>query len=64
MTRLLAHDALLISLAVIALGAILTPVAIARGRRDWIPLAYAAVYTNFLLVTIAAVAMVVALVGQ
>ncbi len=62
MTRLLAHDALLISLVVIALGAALVPVAIARGRRDWIPVAYAAVYTNFLLVTIAAGSMVFALV--
>jgi len=61
-TRLLAHDALLISLVVIALGAALAPVAIARGRRDWIPIAYAAVYTNFLLVTIAAASMIVALV--
>ena len=62
MTGLLAHDALLISLVIIAFGAVLAPVAIARGRRDWIPVAYAAVYTNFLLVTIAAVAMVYALV--
>ena len=62
MTGLLAHDALLISLAIIAFGLIAMPVAISRGRRDWIPVAYAAVYTNFLLVTIAAVAMIYALV--
>ena len=62
MTRLLAHDALLISLVVIALGAVLVPVAVRRNRRDWLGVAYAAVYTNFLLVTVAAAAMVVALV--
>ena len=33
-----------------------------RGRREWLQLAYGAVYANFLLVTVAAVAMVVALV--
>ena len=62
MTRLLAHDALLVSLAVIVFGALVAPVAIRRGRRDWLPLAFAAVYTNFVLVTVAAIAMVVALV--
>ncbi len=58
----LARDALLVSLAVIAFGLVIGPVAIARGKREWIPLSYAAIYTNFLLVTIATVSMVVALV--
>jgi cytochrome c-type biogenesis protein CcmF len=59
---LLAHNALLVSLAAVVFGAFLTPVAIRTGRRDWLQLVYGAVYTNFLLVSIAAVSMVVALV--
>jgi cytochrome c-type biogenesis protein CcmF len=61
-TGLVAHDAMLVSLATVAVGAVVTPVAIRTGRREWLQLTYGAVYTNFLLVTIAAVSMVVALV--
>jgi cytochrome c-type biogenesis protein CcmF len=61
-TGTIAHSALLISVAVVALGIILTPVAIRSDRREWLQLVYGAVYTNFMLVTIAAVSMVVALV--
>jgi len=59
---LLAHNALLVSLFTVALGAVITPIAIRSGRRDWLQLTYGAVYTNFLLVSIATVSMVVALV--
>jgi cytochrome c-type biogenesis protein CcmF len=59
---LLAHNALLVALLIMVLGIVLAPVAVRTGRREWIPIAYSAVYTNFLLVTIATVAMVVALV--
>jgi cytochrome c-type biogenesis protein CcmF len=59
---LLAHNALLVALPIMVLGIVLAPVAVRTGRREWIPIAYSAVYTNFLLVTIATVAMVVALV--
>ncbi|HEU4996663.1 MAG TPA: heme lyase CcmF/NrfE family subunit [Gemmatimonadaceae bacterium] len=62
MTGPLAHSALLVSLATVAFGVFITPVAIRTGRREWLQLAYGAVYTNFLLVTIATVSMVVALV--
>ncbi len=62
MIGLIAHNALLVSLFIVVLGAIITPVAIYGGRREWLQLTYGAVYTNFLLVTIATVAMVVALV--
>lgn len=62
MTGFFAHNALLVSLAVIVFGLVVGPLGIRRGRHDWIELAYAAVYTNFLLVTIAALAMVYALV--
>ena len=62
MIGLLAHNALLVSLATVALGVVVTPVAIRTGRREWLQLLYTAVYTNFLLVSIAAVSMVVALV--
>ena len=62
MIGFLAHNALLVSVAVVALGVFITPVAIRTGRREWLQLTYGAVYTNFLLVSIATVAMVVALV--
>ncbi len=62
MTGLLAHGAILVSLAVVAFGMFFIPFAIKRGRQDWVTLAYSAVYTNFLLITIATVAMVYALV--
>ena len=58
----IAHSALLVSLAVIAFGIVLTPVAIRGDRRELLPLLYGSVYTNFLLVSIATISMVVALV--
>jgi cytochrome c-type biogenesis protein CcmF len=58
----LAHNALLVSVAVVALGVFITPAAIRTGRREWLQLTYGAVYTNFLLVSIATMSMVVALV--
>ena len=62
MIGFLAHNALLVSVAVVALGVVITPVAIRTGRREWLQLTYGAVYTNFLLVSIATMSMVVALV--
>ncbi|MGK2962341.1 MAG: heme lyase CcmF/NrfE family subunit [Gemmatimonadaceae bacterium] len=62
MTGTIAHSALLVSVGVLALGVILTPVAIQTGRREWLQLVYGATYTNFLLVTIATAGMVYALV--
>ena len=62
MIGLLAHTALLVSVAVVAFGAVITPVAIRTGRREWLQLTYGAVYTNFLMVSIATASMVVALV--
>jgi cytochrome c-type biogenesis protein CcmF len=59
---LIGRSALLVSLPFIILGIIAVPVAIQRGRRDWIAIAYGSVLANFLLVTAAAVTMVVALV--
>ena len=64
MTRLLAADAILVALAVTLLGAILTPYAVRTGRRSWLTLSYAAVYTNFLLVTVATLALVYGLVSH
>ena len=58
----IAHSALLVSLAVITLGIVLTPVAIRSDRREWLQLVYGSVYTNFLLVSVATISMVVALV--
>jgi len=61
-TALLAHDAILVSLAINLFGMIFLPVAIKRGRRDWIAIGYSAVYTNFLLISLATGAMIFALV--
>jgi cytochrome c-type biogenesis protein CcmF len=57
-----AHNALLVSAIVVLFGALLAPVAIRSGRRDWLELVYGAVYTNFLLVSLATALMIVALV--
>jgi len=59
---MLARDAILVSMAVVLFGIVAVPVAVRKGRRDWMQLAYAAVYTNFLLVSVAALAMVYGLV--
>jgi cytochrome c-type biogenesis protein CcmF len=59
---LVGRDALLISLPFIVLGIIAVPTAILRGRREWIAIAYGSVLANFLLVSAAAGAMIVALV--
>jgi cytochrome c-type biogenesis protein CcmF len=58
----IAHSALQVSLAATIFGLIILPLAVRSGRRDWILLGYGAVYANFILVTIATLAMVVALV--
>ena len=62
MIGLVANSALQVSLAVVLFGLIITPVGVRAGRRDWIQLGYGAVYANFALVTIATIAMIVALV--
>lgn len=62
MTGLLAHGAILVSLVVVAFGMVFIPFAIKRDRQDWVALAYSAVYTNFLLISVATFAMVYALV--
>lgn len=62
MTGSLAHNALLVSVFTVLFGMVITPIAIRTGRREWLQLTYGAVYTNFLLVTIATLAMIVALV--
>jgi cytochrome c-type biogenesis protein CcmF len=59
---LLAHNALLVSFGVVVIGAVIAPVAIRKDRRDWLQLVYGAVYTNFMLVSLATLLMVVALV--
>ncbi|MGH7656571.1 MAG: heme lyase CcmF/NrfE family subunit [Gemmatimonadaceae bacterium] len=62
MTGLLARDSILVSIVVVLFGMVAVPVAVRKGRRDWIALAYAAVYTNFFLISVAALAMVYGLV--
>ena len=61
MTRLLAVDALWFGLVVSAIGGIVAPIAIWRGKRQWVGIAQGAVYANFAVVTIATVAMMWAL---
>ncbi len=61
MTRLIALDALWFALAVSVIGGLVAPLAIARGKRQWLNLAQGAVYANFALVTVATVAMMYAL---
>lgn len=58
----LGHGALVAALIVVACGMVLIPIAARRGRRDWLAIGYAAVHTNFLLLTVAMGAMVTALV--
>ncbi len=64
MTRLLAFNAIVVALAVTALGAILGPIAVRKGRRDWLTYLYAAVYTNFALVTLSTFALIFGLVSH
>lgn len=58
----LGRGSVLMGLAVTAIALVLIPVAVRRGRRDWLAIGYSAVHTNLLLMTVALVAMVVALV--
>ncbi|MES2179091.1 MAG: heme lyase CcmF/NrfE family subunit [Gemmatimonadota bacterium] len=62
MNGLVGHSALLVSLPFLALGMILMPLAVRRGRADLVAVAYGSIYANFLLVSAAVVAMLVALV--
>jgi cytochrome c-type biogenesis protein CcmF len=62
MNDLVGHGALLVSLPFIVMGVLTVPIAIRRGRRDWLALAYGAVYANFALMTAAVLAMITALV--
>ncbi|MHB0964718.1 MAG: heme lyase CcmF/NrfE family subunit, partial [Gemmatimonadaceae bacterium] len=64
MTRLLAFNAIVVALAVTALGAIFGPIAVRKGRRDWLMYLYAAVYTNFALVTLSTLALIYGLVSH
>jgi cytochrome c-type biogenesis protein CcmF len=59
---LVGHGALIVSLPFLAAGIVAFPVAINARRRDWLDLAYGAVYANFALVTAAVLAMLTALV--
>jgi cytochrome c-type biogenesis protein CcmF len=59
---LVGHGAIIISLPFLAAGIVAFPVAIKARRADWLELAYGAVYANFVLVTLAVLAMLTALV--
>jgi cytochrome c-type biogenesis protein CcmF len=62
MTGLLAHDALMVSLAVVLVGAIIGSLGIRGQRADWVQIAFGTVYANFVLVSLATFAMIYALV--
>jgi cytochrome c-type biogenesis protein CcmF len=58
----LGSSALIVGLCVALLGIALAVIGVRRAREDYVRAAYAAVYTNFALLTVANLAMVVALV--
>ena len=58
----LGRASLVLALVIVALGMVLIPVAVRRGRKDWLALGYSAVHTNFVLMSLAIGAMVSALV--
>ncbi len=62
MTGLLAHDALMVSLVLVLVGAIMGTLGIRGRRADWVQIAFGTVYGNFVLVTVATLAMIYALV--
>ncbi|MEO8333428.1 MAG: heme lyase CcmF/NrfE family subunit [bacterium] len=62
MNGLIGHGALLVSLPFVLLGILLVPVAVRQRRAEWVAIAYGSVYANFLLVSAAVAAMIVALV--
>ena len=62
MTRLLASNAVLVAALISLIGSIFAPIAAKQGRRDWVQMAYATVYTNFVLMTVATLALVYGLV--
>jgi cytochrome c-type biogenesis protein CcmF len=63
-TRLLAVDALWFGLVVCAVGGLIAPFAIARGKVSWLAVSRGAVYAQFALVTVATLAMVYGLVTR
>ena len=62
MNGIIGQAALLLTLPFLLLGIVAVPVGIRRRRRDWIGVAYGAVYANFALMTAAVLAMLTALV--
>jgi cytochrome c-type biogenesis protein CcmF len=64
MTHFVGADAILVAFAVAVYGVGAAALGVRRGRRDIVASAYAAVYTNFALLTIAALTMIVALVAH
>jgi cytochrome c-type biogenesis protein CcmF len=64
MTRLIGIDAIAIAIAIALLGIVAAVIGVRRNRAEWVRAAYSAVYTNFGLMTIAALAMVWALISH
>ena len=62
MNDLVGHGAIMVSLPFLAAGIVAFPIAVKAKRRDWLDLAYGAVYANFALMTAAVLAMLTALV--
>ena len=59
---LIGRGALIVSLPFTVAGIVVVPLALRRGRREWVALAYGSVFANFLLMSAAVLAMVTALV--
>jgi cytochrome c-type biogenesis protein CcmF len=60
--NLVGHGALLVSLPFMLLGFLIVPFAVRRNKDTWVAIAYGSVYANFLLVSAAVLAMIMALV--
>ena len=61
---LVGRGALIVSLLFIGVGIVAAPFALRRGNREWIAVSYGSVFANFLLVSVAALAMTGALVAH
>ena len=61
---LIGRGALVVSLLFIGIGIVAVPLAFRLRRRDWIAIGYGSVFANFILVSVAALAMIAALVAH
>jgi cytochrome c-type biogenesis protein CcmF len=63
-TRLLGVDAVIVALGIAVIGMFAAVLGVRRGKPDWVLAGYSAVYTNFGLMTLAALAMIWGLISH